>query len=126
MGKNTAKHLWEVKHAYYCSESNDCTQEFKSWEDFEADAGEEDLDYNLIFRFDWQEPEGEDGEPKKTHRGVADVNYRNAELKLFYIGQREGLFRYVQIDVCRADEPKIIDFLNPRLAYMMKLWAPLA
>lgn len=82
-------HLWEVGHAYYCSEGNyfrtpDSTTrtvwEFKSWADFIAE--------------------------------MAD--------------QRKGYHSTSIVEVCRADESAVIEFLQPRLEYLLQLWLPLA
>jgi hypothetical protein len=118
-------HLWEVEHPYYCNEGNyfateSCAAYYKSWTDFMDEEGDADMDWNLIFRFDWIET-NDDGEP--TFNG--DVNYRNGKLKLFYMGQRRGLYRWVIVEVCRADEPAVIEFLRKRWEHMQKLWAPL-
>lgn len=117
------KHLWEIKHDYYCSDSNyynnDCEQEYKSWWDFISEEGDSELDYNLIFRWDWQE--GEDYDLPEFN---GDDNYRNAKLKLYFMGQRKGLFRSVTIEVCRADEKQIIVFLQKRWQYIKDLWQP--
>ena len=119
------KHLWEVNHPYCCNEgnyySNDCGATYRSWPDFIAAEGDSDLDYNLIFRWGWLE-EDEDGTP--TYAG--DGNYRNGRLLIFFMGQRKGLYRYAEVDICRADEPSVRAFLEPRLAHLLRLWAPLA
>jgi hypothetical protein len=116
--------LWEADHKYYCSESNyfsnDTFSSHKSWASFIAEEGDGDMDYNLVFRWDWREG-GDWGAGDYT----GDDNYRNGLLQIFYVGQRKGLFRCVQVDVCRADEPGVRAFLEPRLAHLMALWGPL-
>jgi len=79
-----------------------------------------DMDYNLLFRFDWIE---QDDDCNETFNG--DVNYRNGKLKLFWLGQRKGLYRWSIVEVCRADEPAVIEFLKPRFEYLKSLWEPL-
>lgn len=121
----SAKHLWEVDHAYYCSEnnyySNECHFQFKSWQDFMDEMDDADLDYNLIFRWDWKENDPETDEP--TYKG--DDYYRNGRLYLFTMHQRKGRFVCSEIEVCRADESAVIEYLRPRLAHLMALWEPL-
>ena len=116
------KHLWEVNHPYYCNlgnyYSNEPGAEFKSWADFLAEYGDADFDYNLLFRFDWKEEED------RPHKG--DDNYRNGRLEIFWMGQRKGLYNFSIIEVCRADEPAVIEFLKPRWEHMKRLWEPLA
>lgn len=119
------KHLWEAGHRYYCNESNyfareSCESQYRSFAAFLEAEGNSDMDYNLLFRWDWKE-ETEEGEP--TFNG--DVYYRNGKLKLFWMGQRKGLYRWSVVDVCRADEPAVIEFLRPRLEHLMSLWEPL-
>lgn len=121
-----AGHLWEADHAYYCKRGNyfapgrdQPTAHYKRWSDFadaEADAG---MDYNLVFRWDWHEG----GFGGSEFNG--DEHYRNGELFVGFIGQRKGVYRWVTVEVCRADEPAVIAFLQPRLQYLMELWSPL-
>jgi hypothetical protein len=124
------KHLWEIEHPYYCEEG--ChfhTQEkhqtiwpFASWADYIADMGSSDMDFNLLFRWDWREDEDwADGSSKFN----GDVNYRNGRLYLFVMHQRKGYKSTGVVEVCRADEHAVIEFLKPRLAHLMNLWAPL-
>ncbi len=129
----SAQHLWEVEHAYYCNEggyfhtqaSHKTVHEFKSWADFLEEMSDADMDYNLLFRWDWSETNyDEDGEELPAFNG--DVNYRNGKLSLFFMHQRKGFHSTGIVEVCRADEPAVIEFLKPRLAHLMGLWAPLA
>lgn len=123
----TMPHLWEVEHSYYCNEGNYyaresvCT-EYKRWSDFFDEQGDSDLDMNLVFRWDWSEESGEEG--SNTYAG--DDNYRNGVLKIFWMGQRKGLYRYSLVQVCRADEPAVRAFLEARWAHLRALWAPIA
>lgn len=116
-------HLWEAVHPYYCNEgnyySNDCGSHHKSWAEFIAEEGDANLDYNLVFRFDWRE-----GEDWGAGEFTGDVNYRNGHLLIFFIGQRKGIYRYAKIEVCRADEPQVIEYLRPRYEYMLNIWRP--
>lgn len=118
------KHLWEIKHPYYCSEgnyfSNDMHHEYKSWVDFLDEFGDTDMDMNLVFRWDWTEKDYETGEPNFN----GDENYRNGKLLLFYMGQRKAKCWSCEVDVCRADEAAILEFLKPRWEHMRALWAP--
>lgn len=117
-------HLWEANHSYYCSESNyysrDCHTRWDMWSSFLEEFGDSDLDYNLVFRWDWHE--GEDWGAGKYN---GDDYYRNGRLLMFFIMQRKGIFACHEISVCRADEPAVIEFLRPRLAYLRDLWTPL-
>lgn len=55
-----------------------------------------------------------------------DVNYRNGLLKIFWMGQRKGLYQYSLVEVCRADEADVIGFLRPRWEYLKALWEPVS
>ena len=116
------KHLWEIDHPYYCNEGNyyareSVCDEYKRWQDFLSEYNDADFDMNLVFRFDWFEEEG-------SYTG--DDNYRNGVLKVFWMGQRKGLYRYSTVDVCRADEASVIEFLKPRWEHMRLLWEPIS
>ena len=115
------KHLWEVDHPYYCNlgnfYSNEPGHEYKSFADFLAEWGENDMDLNLVFRFDWKEEED------RPHKG--DDNYRNGKLEIFWMLQRKGIYTFTVVEVCRADEPAVIEFLSKRWKYLSELWAPL-
>lgn len=120
--------LWEVNHAYYCNEGNyyapgndQPVASYKTWASFLSEEGDSDMDYNLLFRWDWKE-EGEDGYPNFN----GDVYYRNGKLLLFWMGQRKGLYRWSEVSVCRADEPAIRAWLEPRFAHLLSLWHPLS
>lgn len=121
--------LWDQGHAYYCAESNFYArgdqqpfQAYKSLADFLAEEGDADLDWNLVFRWDWKEEDDDDG--GSSYNG--DPNYRNGKLLLFIMNQRKGLYRWVSVEVCRADEPAVIEYLRPRWEHLQKLWAPLS
>lgn len=124
------KNLWEVAHPYYCTEGNyfstqrqhQTIWEFKSWSDFMDEMGDADKDYNFLFRWDWDEEDGETGE--STFNG--DAYYRNGKLKLFFMLQRKGFHSCSIVDVCRADEPAVIDYLRSHWERMQMMWEPFA
>jgi hypothetical protein len=108
-------HLWEIEHPYYCSESNYYSNEphaeFDSWEDFMEEEGDSDMDYNLIFRFDWKKADNDNELPHDT-------------LQLFYIGQRKGLFRCVEVKITDEDEDSVRPWLHGRFKHLLSLWVP--
>jgi hypothetical protein len=125
LGREKAMHLWEVKHPYYCNEGNffaseSVGSEFKSWAKFIEEFGDADMDMNLLFRWDWRE-----GEEYGLGPFTGDVNYRNGRLLVFWMGQRKGLYQYSTVEVCRADESAVIEYLRPRWEHMRLLWEPL-
>ncbi len=116
-------HLWEIKHPYYCNQGNyfarePCGDHYKTFAEFMSAYADADFDYNLVFRWDWDETNGDD---ESTFNG--DVNYRNGELLIFWMGQRKGIYRWSTVEVCRADEPAVRAFLEPRWEYMKALWS---
>ena len=122
------KRLWEVKHPYYCNLGNyfatggdDTHTRYRTWGEFYASEGDCDPDMNLLFRWDWQEGEDHDLAPFN-----GDENYRNGLLLLFWMGQRKGLYRWSEVEVCRADEPAVREFLQSRFNYLKTLWEPLS
>lgn len=119
--------LWQVEHPYYCNQGNYYSQECGShhprWQDFLESEGDSDLNYNLLFRWDWEAPRDEDA-PGSPIKWVGDENYRDCILLLFFMGQRKGLYRYVTVDVCRADEPAVRSFLQTRWDHLQMLWSP--
>lgn len=127
MTKEEGMRLWEADHAYYCNNGNyyapgneQPTCRYRAWGEFIAAEGDSDFDYNLLFRWDWHEGEDYDLSPYN-----GDDNYRNGELLLFWMGQRKGLYRWTVVEVCRADEPAIRAWLQPRLDHLASLWLPL-
>lgn len=118
-----SKHLWEVDHPYYCSESNynmggydnppHGMYEFDSWEAFVAEWGDADLDMNLVFRWDWKLPETGDDE-------TAEV------LWIFWMLQRKGLFLSTAVTITPDDEPAVREWLSERFTHLLKLWEPIA
>lgn len=109
------KHLWEVDHPYYCSESNffsnDCHIDYDTWELFLESEGPgtdtDDMSMNLLFRWDWDKP--------------------SKRLSLFFMGQRKGLFRVVFVRGMSADEePAVREWLQKRWAHLQLLWEPIS
>lgn len=118
-----SKHLWEIDHPYYCSDtnyfSNDCYQKWDSFDTFFKEENDGDFDYNLLFRWDWNLDDDKINPLEKPFEMTGD-------LKIFWMGQRKGLFRSSIIRVCADDEQKVIEFLKPRWEHMRKLWEPLS
>jgi hypothetical protein len=113
------KHIWECKHSYYCTESNYFSNQievnkFSSFSEFLEDWGASDKDYNLLFRWDWEEEEDR----------KQDDNYRSALLKIFFMIQRKGYHLCCEVQVCRNDETEVKKFLEERFEHLMALWSP--
>lgn len=115
------KSLRDANHSYAGADQNyfapgnqqdSYFPEFASWEEYtNSDYFESDLDYNLMYRFDWKK-EGE-SYPEKEH------------IKFFYVQQRRGLVAADTIFVTAEDEPAVRAYLQKYADHMRDLWAPL-
>lgn len=107
------KHLWEIDHPYYCNLGNyginNCGQEYESWQDFFDAEGNADMDYNLVFRWDWK-------------KATADNELDFDTLFVFFMGQRKGLYRWVEIEISDADEDAVRAWLKTRWDYLKTVW----
>ena len=104
------KHLWEVDHPYYCSESNYYSREpytrYECWSDFLDEFREADLDMNHIFRWDWEED--------------------RRCLKLFMLKQRKGIFQPIEIyGMVPEDELSVREFLGGHWRTILDMWSPI-
>lgn len=109
-------HLWEVDHSYYCNDNNyyaNNVAECDSWQTFVDEAGDMDMDYNLLFRWDWRDS------------GNPDEEIEQDELHLHFMAQRKGRFFTYVVKVDKGDEQLIADWLKPRFEHLVKLWLPL-
>lgn len=106
------KHLWEVEHPYYGPEGDG--DHYKSFKELLEEVGSADDDMNTLYRFDWEVEGAKNPDP----------NYRDGKLKLFYVLARKSIFWTPSCDVCAADEPEVIAFLEKKMTYLMKLWEP--
>ena len=117
--------LWEAKHPYYMNEGNYFKagqhQSWPTWDRFESSWKDSDIDYNWFVRWDWLE-----GDENGAGEFLGDVYYRNGILKMQLIGQRKAYLGSHEIAVCRADEPRVRDFLQKYWDYMQEMWAPLS
>jgi hypothetical protein len=121
--ETTTKHLWEIEHPYYCATecyftSESIRTEYASWPEFLEAEGDDDLDMNFVFRWDWNL--GEDhGLPVHP-----DPHYRDGELDIFFMNQRKGYHRVAEIKVCKADEDSVRTWLKSRWEHLKKVWEP--
>ncbi|MCP4541227.1 MAG: hypothetical protein GY832_29190, partial [Chloroflexi bacterium] len=105
----------------YAKGSEQPEMRFKSWHDFLMEFGDCDEDMNLLFRWDWVE--GADWELPEYS---GDDNYRNGLLYIFWMQQSKGKYTWSIVEVCRADEDAVIEYLKPRLAHLLTLWEGVA
>jgi hypothetical protein len=106
-----------IDHNYYCSTSNyfknDCCEHYETFDDFIDDRGKDDLDYNMVFRWDVKPNDEDEGEAAGFY------------MEIFIMQQRKGLFQSCVIDeVTDADVSAIIEYLKPRWEYMREIWKP--
>ncbi len=122
--------LWEKakEHPYYCSEgnyySNECHTEYNSLVNFLIEWGDIDLDYNHVWRWDWEilraTSDGELGPDEEAPPGVPVMEQHT--LKLYIMGQRKARAASVYVRVKRDDEPVIRAWLAKHAAIVAKLW----
>lgn len=103
-------HLYDSDHPYRCETANcwsggDMHSRFSSWAEFHDDMGDADMDYNLLFRWDWS----------------AESN----RLDLFFMQQRKGRFASASINLTPDDEGEVVKWLAERWAHMVEIWSPL-
>ncbi len=111
-----SEHLWDAHHEYYCQTgnyyNNDSHIHYETWASFFAEQGKLDMDYNLVFRWDWDKPDPDDGVM--------------GNLTVFWVGQRKAHLRSTSVAVHPDEEPLVRAFLQPRLDHLLSLWAPLS
>lgn len=118
-------HLWECDHSYYCNESNyfqnGCCEKYKSFADFIEVYADVDLDYNLLFRWDWRkgQEQGEEDNDDDYEEVEGDILY------LFWMQQRKGKYTSCMIQVTEADEPAVRAFLQRAFNHLAALWLPI-
>jgi hypothetical protein len=119
VAQELTKHLWEVKHPYYATEgcyfasgSNYPHIELDSWKEFLDEWEDADLDYNLVYRWDWKEADPDEG--RETD-----------ELHIFFMGQRKARPQSVFVRVVKDDETDVIRWLTPRAQRLAEVWAPI-
>lgn len=124
--------LHATDHEYYCSDTNyyvgnrngenyglceyDSWQEFcENWMPWNKSDGtdpEIDWDYNLLFRFDINQKEDDEGNKLDEYF-----------LNLFFILQRKGIFRPVIVhSIKKEDMPYIEKTLKSAWNYLSDLW----
>lgn len=114
----TAPHLWEVDHPYYCAEGNffkaDQHEHFASWQDFTAETWfvDGDRDQNFLIRWDWRKPGFHDWDGPE-------------DLLLFFVLQRKAWLLSKQITVTEADEPAVRAFLEDCARTLRATWEPI-
>jgi hypothetical protein len=111
--------LWNYVHPYHMAEGNfykgGRAYEYDSWDLFlDSWANEhgmtEDVDYDRIHRWDFQEDCDEDG--------VEEI-----VVTLFYVLQRKADLASCRVKVEKEDHDRIREFLKPHAVLNAKLWA---
>lgn len=102
--------LWEIKHPYYCADSQ-WYFEFDSWDDFLSNMLGADKDYNFLIAWHWRDSNDPDWELK------TDL------LHLTYIRQRMGTLYTYKITVDKQDERRITQFLLEHWLHVVETWA---
>lgn len=119
--------LWDVEHDYYCSQGNYLSREYPhdmfesvdvllgiSEDLFGPGFGDADMDFNLVFRWDW----------------LKDDETGEEEIAIFLVFQRKGFYKSIGAPISSdpekrdAEERALYDWLLPRWEHMRDLWAP--
>lgn len=120
-GAPTDAPLWDTNHPYYATEGSFFARgwhsDFESWADFIAEQGDNDLDLNLLYRWDWETPDPSDYEPGEEVPGET--------VALFFIHQRKACTRSARVAVSRGDEPAVRQYLTVRADHLRRVWEPL-
>lgn len=91
--------------------------EFDSWEYFLEELGGYDLDYNMLYRWDYVAPDPDDYDE--------DEDIPEPALKFCYILQRKGTFMWATLNnPDPKDEAAIRAYLQERWDYVRSIWAP--
>lgn len=124
-----SKHLWEIKHPYYCNDGNYFKNgevyEHESWAEFmdEFSLDQTDMDYNLVFRWDWKKPDPSDFDVAGEYGDPEEVPTWD-KLHLYFMGQRKGYFFVHIVDVTEGDEEPVREYLSAYAEHMRKIWEP--
>jgi hypothetical protein len=116
-------HLWEEDHSYYCDKDGS-GEKYSNLEDFLDEWGECDMDYNLLFRWDWEEYNPSDYEYEEDE--TEEEHSTKDTLYVFWMHQRKGRYHYCEVKVTKDEEDQVKEFLKPRWEYMKAIWEPLA
>lgn len=126
-------HLWEANHPYYCNDTNYLANgslghgqhRYESWADFHEEWSLEhtDMDYNLVFRWDWKKADPDDWDLAGEY-GVPE-ELPGDTLHLYYMMQRKGFFQVCLVQLTEDDEPAVREFLSAYADHMRKIWEPL-
>lgn len=116
------KRLWEVDHPYYATEGSYFAigwhAEFESWADFIEEQGDNDMDFNLLYRWDWDTPNPDYYEPGQE---MPETD----TLSLFFIHQRKACTRSAVVQVTKDQEDEIRAWLTVRAEHLRRVWEPL-
>lgn len=122
----TGPRLWEIEHPYYCETGNfyvsglrrhEVHTSYDSWSSFYEVWGDNDPDYNLVFRWDWRRPDPADYEP--------DEELAPDTLLVFWVLQRRAVLRSTECIVTEDDEPAVRAWLTNRGQHLAAIWQPL-
>lgn len=119
MNTYTLKDLAEIKHPYYCSESNyhsnEANVQYETMQDFLDDFEDADVDMNLCFRWD-------------VHNTVDEEGYEiegKYSAEVFLMLQRKGIFRPCIIkEFEEKDMDRFINYVQKHAETIKQIWAP--
>ncbi len=127
------KPFWETDHPYTSPDGNYFANRsqmegfylnFDSWDDFLAEMGDADDDYNYLYRWDFIPSYEDDYEPDEDDE--SDYTPDPPYLKFVYILQRKGNFLFAKIKNPKPeDEERIREYLEAKWAHVRRNWEPL-
>lgn len=117
-------HLWDIEHPYGPASVFSPENTYASWRKFTREFGKADVDYNLVWRWDWivHDPE------KEEHVDPPVVLAPHYEHTLFLqmAHQRKGTSFEVEVEVQPEDEEAVRKWLEPHWKRLQEMWAPLS
>lgn len=90
--------------------------EHDSWADFLEENGDNDLDMNLLYRWDWDPQSAED---------ALEFGPEPEQVQLYFMQQRKARPVSIYVTVTPEDEPAVRAYLEVRAAHLRTLWSPL-
>ena len=112
MSKQSLRHS---DHPYYCAEGCYfgslalCHKTWESWAEFLGVFGGSDTDMNLVWRWDWNKPDGDFPAPET--------------LDLYMMHQRKAYPVSHSIRIAPEDEPEVRKYLEQHWARLCEMWA---
>jgi hypothetical protein len=102
--------LWEDGGSYFTDgewHDNNIGNHYSSWKEFLEEWEDADDGMNYVVNWSWM-PKSDD---ETWHK---DSYYRDGTLMILFVMQRKGFYNPQTIDVCKADEPAVKEYLKTK------------